>query len=171
MTQTRHWGPSAPGGRGRGVKHILGKYQARGRLQETSPGIGLGFLRLYSLTSYHLHQKEFLISWLPLLPLQPAHPATHFSFTKCHAACVCKTSCPLPAALRRALPATRPPAPPPRQAAPFPPRPRPPPAARHPGTRGTNSAGSSTRQTPVLPGLREIWGRKHRQQRARSREV
>lgn len=130
MTQTRHWGPSAPGGRGRGVKHILGKYQARGRRQETSPGIGLGFLRRYSLTSYHLHQKEFLISWLPLLPLQPAHPATHFSSTKCHAACVCKTSCPLPAALRRALPATRPPAPPPPQAAPFPPRPRPAPAAR-----------------------------------------
>lgn len=31
-------GPSAPGGRGRGVKHTLGKYQARGRRQETSPG-------------------------------------------------------------------------------------------------------------------------------------
>lgn len=38
MTQTRQWGPSAPGGRGCGVKHILGKYPARGRRQETSPG-------------------------------------------------------------------------------------------------------------------------------------
>lgn len=29
--------------------------------------------------------------------------------------------------------------------------------ARRPGTRGTNSAGSCCRQTPVPPGLREIW--------------
>ena len=29
--------------------------------------------------------------------------------------------------------------------------------ARRPGTRGTNNAGSCCRQTPVPPGLREIW--------------
>ena len=38
MTQTRHWGLSAPGGRGRGVKHILGKYQARGGATGNLPG-------------------------------------------------------------------------------------------------------------------------------------
>lgn len=144
-------GVSAPGGRGRGVKHILGKYQARGGRQETSPGSGLGLLLPSSLTSYHPHQEEFLISRFPLL-LESAPPPPPLSFHKASRGVCVRDVGPLPAALRPALPATRPPAPPPRRAAPSHP-------ACRPGTRGTNGAGSCTRQTPVPPGPREIWGK------------
>lgn len=141
-------------------------------------GISSRLLQPQSLTSYHPRQEGFPISWLPLLSLEPRPPPpanpTSFSSTKCQAACVGETSSPFLASRPPVLPATRPPARPRWQAAPFPPRPRRPPArppARRPGTRGTNSARSCTRQTPVPLGLREIWREKHRQQWAHSREV
>lgn len=92
-------GVSAPGGRGRGVKHILGKYQARGGRQETSPGSGLGLLLPSSLTSYHPHQEEFLISRFPLL-LESAPPPPPLSFHKASRGVCVRDVGPLPAASR-----------------------------------------------------------------------
>lgn len=162
MTQTRHWGPSAPGGRGRGVKHILGKYQARGRRQETSPGDRPGAPP--ALQSDLLPSAPRGVSSLLASPSSfTARPARHpFFFHKVSRGVCVQDVVPPPSG-------SPPRAHPPRlRGEPLPSHPA---RGRRPDTRGTNSAGSCTRQTPVPPGLREIWGRKHRQQWARSREV
>lgn len=157
-------GPPASGGGGGGgrgasclthFRKVPGLCRATGNLPRV---ISLGLLLPQNLTSYHQHQEVFFISKLFPLRLEPSPPRTPAPtyFHKVSGGKSVRDVAP-PPGLPPSLPATRPPARSASVASCSLPTPLAP-TARHPDTRGTNSARSCTRQTPVPLGLREILG-------------